>query len=239
MEDMATATSGRLDGWKQIAAYLRHDIRTVQRWEQKEGLPVHRHDGVKPRVWAFTSELDRWWLAREQTPARGEPPEGASESDPREPPPVLLVPSRSAAVGMGSRFSLRVICALILGGSLTWLVFSWNHAYSIRDTRQQAEVVFPDRIFAAAESEHGMVRVMHVGGHPASLRLSPDARELYVVDNGGLPRIQVVDAEHMTLTRSIHVPGLVNSMLVDPGGKMLYVGTITDGLHVIDRESLA
>ena len=33
---------GRLDSWKEIAAYLGRGIRTVQRWEAEEGLPVHR-----------------------------------------------------------------------------------------------------------------------------------------------------------------------------------------------------
>jgi hypothetical protein len=32
----------RLDSWKEIAAYLGRSIRTVQRWEREEGLPVHR-----------------------------------------------------------------------------------------------------------------------------------------------------------------------------------------------------
>jgi hypothetical protein len=30
-----------LGSWKEIAAYLGRDVRTVQRWEKKEGLPVH------------------------------------------------------------------------------------------------------------------------------------------------------------------------------------------------------
>ena len=34
--------NGRLDSWKEIAAYLKHDVRTVQRFEEKEGLPVWR-----------------------------------------------------------------------------------------------------------------------------------------------------------------------------------------------------
>ena len=32
----------RLDSWKAIAAYLGRGVRTVQRWEREEGLPVHR-----------------------------------------------------------------------------------------------------------------------------------------------------------------------------------------------------
>ena len=35
--------SDRLDSWKEIAAYLKRAVRTVQRWEQEEGLPVLRH----------------------------------------------------------------------------------------------------------------------------------------------------------------------------------------------------
>ena len=33
----------RLDSWKEIAAYLHRDVTTVQRWEKREGMPVHRH----------------------------------------------------------------------------------------------------------------------------------------------------------------------------------------------------
>src|SRR5688572_28934334 len=33
----------RLDSWKEIAAYMRRDVTTVQRWEKREGMPVHRH----------------------------------------------------------------------------------------------------------------------------------------------------------------------------------------------------
>src|ERR1700722_18643969 len=36
-------TGDKLDSWKEIAAYLKRDITTVQRWEKREGMPVHRH----------------------------------------------------------------------------------------------------------------------------------------------------------------------------------------------------
>src|SRR5258708_7675929 len=55
----------RLDGWGEIAAALKRDTRTVQRWEKLEGLPVHRHPGPKPRVWALRSEIQAWWEAKE------------------------------------------------------------------------------------------------------------------------------------------------------------------------------
>jgi TolB-like protein/Tfp pilus assembly protein PilF len=52
----------RLDSWKEIAAHLQKDVRTVQRWEKNERLPVHRkpHDKLAS-VYAYESELDAWW----------------------------------------------------------------------------------------------------------------------------------------------------------------------------------
>jgi hypothetical protein len=33
----------RLDSWKEIAAYLKREVRTLHRWEAHEGLPIRRH----------------------------------------------------------------------------------------------------------------------------------------------------------------------------------------------------
>lgn len=56
----------RLDSWKEIADYLAREVRTVQRWEQTERLPVHRHEHLKKStVYAYTSELDDWMKQRQ------------------------------------------------------------------------------------------------------------------------------------------------------------------------------
>lgn len=59
----------RLDSWKEIAAYMNREVRTVQRWEEFEGLPVHRlqHDKLAS-VYAYKSELDAWRLQRQPPP---------------------------------------------------------------------------------------------------------------------------------------------------------------------------
>ena len=55
----------RLDSWKEIAAYLKRDVRTVQRWEKGEGLPVSRHiHGKLGSVYAYKPEIDAWWNNR-------------------------------------------------------------------------------------------------------------------------------------------------------------------------------
>src|SRR5947209_14962462 len=58
----------RLDSWKEIASYLRRDVRTVQRWEKKEGLPVYRHLHDKlGSIYAYRNELTDWFTARQQS----------------------------------------------------------------------------------------------------------------------------------------------------------------------------
>ena len=55
----------RLDSWKEIAAYLSRDVTTVQRWEKREAMPVHRHQHDRiGSVYAFSSELDAWVQSR-------------------------------------------------------------------------------------------------------------------------------------------------------------------------------
>src|SRR5438094_6290321 len=59
------SSEDRLDSWKEIAAHLNRDVTTVQRWEKREGMPVHRHLHDKMgSVYALRSELDVWALSR-------------------------------------------------------------------------------------------------------------------------------------------------------------------------------
>lgn len=63
--DPPQTSSDRLDSWKEIAAHLNRNVRTVQRWERAEGLPVHRHlHASRGSVYASAAELDRWWRER-------------------------------------------------------------------------------------------------------------------------------------------------------------------------------
>ena len=55
----------RLSSWKEVAVYLGVSVRTVQRWEKKEDLPVNRHlHESRSTVYAFRSELDAWLAKR-------------------------------------------------------------------------------------------------------------------------------------------------------------------------------
>src|ERR1700749_870967 len=64
-EESGRTSDGRLTSWKEIAVYLKRDIPTVQRWEKREGMPVHRHlHDRMGSVYAFRTELDAWTRGR-------------------------------------------------------------------------------------------------------------------------------------------------------------------------------
>ena len=67
----------RLDSWKEIAAYLKRDVRTVHRWEAEQALPIHRHlHNKRSTVYAYESELEAWRNTRQGQPE-------ASEEEPK------------------------------------------------------------------------------------------------------------------------------------------------------------
>jgi tetratricopeptide (TPR) repeat protein len=100
----------RLESWKEIAAYFSRSERTVRRWEEKEGLPVHRlaHD-KRGSVYGYTWELDAWRESRRQL----------LEAEPTDGEGVAEVATRSrrapwlAAVGVGA--------IVVLAGGAWWL----------------------------------------------------------------------------------------------------------------------
>ena len=74
------SSADRLDSWKEIASYLRRDVRTVQRWEKKEGLPVYRHQHDKlGSVYAYKGELDSWFNTRQAEVAEPLPEAAAKD----------------------------------------------------------------------------------------------------------------------------------------------------------------
>src|ERR1051325_2889065 len=75
-------SADRLDSWKEIAAYLKRDVTTVQRWEKREGMPVHRHVHDKiGSVYAWRSELDAWTRSRHVDALAARTRDGGAISD--------------------------------------------------------------------------------------------------------------------------------------------------------------
>lgn len=77
-----------LTSWKAIAAVFNRDVRTVQRWEKEEGLPVHRHlHHRRHSVWAGREELETWWEQRGAALTAESDSEAHQKAVPLPPPP--------------------------------------------------------------------------------------------------------------------------------------------------------
>ena len=54
----------QLTGWKEIAAYLKHNVSTAQRWHRESHLPVIRPRRIRSQVIADSAKLDEWLQRR-------------------------------------------------------------------------------------------------------------------------------------------------------------------------------
>lgn len=140
----------RLDSWKEIAAYLNRDVTTAQRWEKREGMPVHRHlHDRMGSVYASRAELDAWTLSRKVREAQ------VNGNDSPSPNPAL--PSHpSISLGRWKLvLALAAAAAAVVGASL-WLQqteYFWRSP--IADARFQTVTDFDGVAQAAAISRDG------------------------------------------------------------------------------------
>ena len=154
---MADASDDRLDSWKEIAAYLKRDVKTAQRWEKREGMPVHRH--VHDRmgsVYAFRAELDEW--------ARTRRPSVLDDADAEaQPVPAPADPSRRER----RRWPMAAMAAVLLAiAVVTWIALRREGGAEnpLADARyvpltefdgiEQAAAVSRDGKFVAFLSDH-------------------------------------------------------------------------------------
>lgn len=112
MTSSAIEASGeRLNGWKQIAAFLGRDESTVKRWEGTRGLPIRRLPGHSGGgVYAFRDELQGWLR-------------GDARADPPPADRVRLRPPRPGRVAAAGGLALGVLTAFGALGTFRW-VFS-------------------------------------------------------------------------------------------------------------------
>ena len=173
-----SSSDDRLESWKEIAAYLRRDVTTVQRWEKRERMPVHRHLHDRlGTVYAFRAELDEW-LARRTAGSAAEPrdarqpddtPASISDLGPRAVPvePGRVIVARRRWLGV----AWLVAAGVALGGiswGLWWrsqprpdaLDHARYHVVTDFDGTEQAAAVSPDgRLVSFVSDRDGQLDV--------------------------------------------------------------------------------
>jgi Tol biopolymer transport system component len=142
----------RLDSWKEIAAYLNRDVTTVQRWEKREGMPVHRHLHDRlGSVYASRAELDAW--------ARSRNPQVAAEDESQTPAPdVSSMPAGAIRSSPLTRWmvGLAAVVGVLAIGAILWFQkteYFWRNP--IADAKFQTITDFDGVEQAAALSRDG------------------------------------------------------------------------------------
>jgi Tol biopolymer transport system component len=152
------AREDRLDSWKKIASYLKRDVSTVQRWERREGLPVHRHLHDKQgSVFAFRTELDLWWESRRSGLGQDAAVPGATATELPGATAAIPAAGRSLARQPGIGHWLLGLGAAVAAAVLGWVITqrepSWRNP--LDEARFTRLADFPGFVQAAAISRDG------------------------------------------------------------------------------------
>ncbi|MBI3404776.1 MAG: tetratricopeptide repeat protein [Acidobacteria bacterium] len=127
MPNSETGSNDRLESWKEVSAYLKREVRTVQRWEKNEGLPIHRLQHEKlGSVYAYKSELDAWW--KDRKPRLEQQPEPAEAVDAPDATPSPI----DSPLPRGNGFS----AASRVGRGLGFIILIGLTIYAIRESQK-------------------------------------------------------------------------------------------------------
>lgn len=191
----------RLDSWKEIATYVKRDVTTVQRWEKREGMPVHRHvHDKRGSVYAFSRELDAWLQSRrlrleeeeKEFTARTAADAGLADTDSIHPPNTFAI-----------RFRWVLLSAVVLLASL-------GIAYLI--VRSRARSVTQPKITSLA-----VLPLKNLSGDPAQEYMADGMTESIIGRLSmirGLRVISRTSAMHFKDTQ-LSVPEIAKTLHVD------------------------
>jgi len=229
----------RLESWKEVAAYLKRDVRTVQRWEKSEKLPVHRHmHGTQGTIAASKQEIDAW--ARERSLDIGKFEEEAQEArEAAEREKNIAHEAESAALNLerGRRRSWLAALAIVTVCLLTGFAgLLYRHERTRSGSAGGLPPVRVGRFSGIAFSEEGRISWIPLGGVPIRAIRTPDGAEVYVAlaySNS----IRVFDTRKKTVTASIELGGPRFGIAISPDGKQIYAGSRNANLSVIQVAS--
>jgi Tol biopolymer transport system component len=207
------ALQDKLDSWKAIAAYLKRDVTTVQRWERREGMPVHRHLHDKQgSVYAFCSELDAWSEGRRTAAAQ-------NEESPSEPAaPTVTAPKLPASTWRspaGWRWWLPIgFCGALLAAALVAYWLAAGRDLFWRDPLADAKVT----------------QLTDLSGTAQAAAISRDGRLVAFLSEGDGRTdawiIQVGSSQYRNLTQG-RVPELINPSIrtlgFSPDGRLVTI----------------
>jgi hypothetical protein len=217
----------RLNSWKEIGAFLGRTVRTVQRWEKHEGLPLKRGGpGQRGAVVASKREIEDWWRRRQVEPHDG-PVDAGTDPDSTGEATLLRA---GLVVGWRSVFAFAGL-ALVVAIAIGMLV-------SRRGDDRTESGPRLGRLLAASTSEGRTPAYVPLNGYPSSLVLSPSSRLAYVA----LPEeraVAVVDLDARRVVEHLDVVEHPEQLAMGPDPGLLFVAGRSElGIFDLNRRTL-
>lgn len=254
----AEAGGARLDSWKEIAAYLGRQVRTVQGWERDEGLPIHRlpHKS-KGSVFAYKEELDQWRTRHAMPPAAPPSPTISRGWGWRRAAAGALVgivglglavlewshwrpetnpaePAASALLPLTARYLAQYTRA---GGQMPWIAKAAPPDFLALDRsgRYLYAAGRSGRVERIATSTDSVIGQWSLPGQISGLTVGSDGNHLFLAGTNPLLYVLDLTSGHIL---AINLPGAAVSESLSAGGKSLYLAMPNEGLEMVDTSSL-
>jgi hypothetical protein len=206
----------RLNSWKEIAAFLGRTVRTVQRWEKHDGLPLRRGGPGRHRaVTASKRDISAWWERRKDVL------EDAAVPQPADP------------VAQQRFWPAAAVAAVILISAATMLLTGRP------ERRDPAKADSGSgRLFAASTTEGRTASFISLGAVPVRLVLSPSADRAYVALEGE-GTVAVVDlGARKVIDRFEGVERAVRVLLSADASRLFIVGVSEIVAYDVRRRTL-
>ena len=208
----------RLDSWKEIASYLNRDVTTVQRWEKREGMPVHRHvHDKRGSVYALPEELDEWVKSRSTQMEELEKPE--AEMPPTAPSGDVEVAARKTRPW----FALGAILCICLAAA-GWLIF-WHRTTATVEPKIRSLAVLPLRNLSGDPAQDYLAD----GITEALIGQLANIRDLRVISHTSVMRFKDTQLSIPEIAKTLGVDAVVEGSVMKEGDRIRVTAQLIHG----------
>jgi TolB-like protein/Tfp pilus assembly protein PilF len=209
----------QLDSWKEIAVYLGRDVTTAQRWEKREGMPIHRHlHDKRGSVYALSAELDAWLRSRravledEEREPEAEAP-GVTEDD----------RGRAAATRAGRWLALAAIA--LVGLLAVAYVMSRGRTGNAARPRITSLAVLPLKNLSGDPAQE----YLSDGMTDALIGRLSTIHDLRVISRTSVMRFKNPEMSVPEIARTLHVDAIVEGSIMRDGNRIRLTAQLIRG----------
>jgi pentatricopeptide repeat protein len=208
-----------LDSWKEIAAYLNRDVTTVQRWEKREGMPIHRHvHDKRGSVYALTEELDAWIQSRS---SRVDQPEKKPEAEITQAAPTGYSPMAARRTPLW--FALAAVLCLCLAAA-AWLIFRHRPTATV-EPKIRSLAVLPLRNLSGDPAQEYLAE----GITEALIGRLSNIHDLRVISHTSVMRFKNPQLSIPEIARTLGVDAVVEGSVIKEGDRIRVTAQLIRG----------